>query len=85
MRARTRRVITTPGELPAFKEGQVVSVCVQGNPMPLAVGAAGMSSEQAQARTSGKLVEVHQVRAARGIAQQRPGQSSRRKGRPLGS
>jgi len=51
--------------LPAFQKGDLLAVCVKGNPAPLAVGTAGMSSADAVTKAAaglkGKLVEVLQV------------------------
>lgn len=58
--------VTTPGALPSFERGDLLSVSVPGNPAPLAVGFATMSSVQAAERVTGgagqgKLIEVAQV------------------------
>lgn len=50
-----------PEGLPSFKKGDLLAVCVHGNPAPLALGWAGMSSTDAVQRKGGKLVEVVQV------------------------
>lgn len=50
-----------PEGLPAFNKGDLISVCVHGNPAPCAVGIACMSSSDAMTRKAGKLVEVAQV------------------------
>jgi translation initiation factor 2D len=51
--------------LPSFSKGDLLAVCVRGNPAPLAVGTAGMSSAEATAKAAqglkGKLVEVLQA------------------------
>lgn len=52
--------------LPTFAKDDLVSVCVPGNPMPIAVGVALISSEEAKKRAQGsqvkgKLVEVIQA------------------------
>lgn len=49
--------------LPEFSKGHLVSVCVRGNPCPIAVGFAAMSSVQASSAVTakGKLVEVVQA------------------------
>ncbi|GAX73699.1 hypothetical protein CEUSTIGMA_g1151.t1 [Chlamydomonas eustigma] len=50
--------------LPEFSKGDLVSICVHGNPLPLAVGTAGMSSADARSKAvpgvKGKLVAVLQ-------------------------
>ncbi|KAJ9522745.1 hypothetical protein QJQ45_019848 [Haematococcus lacustris] len=54
-------VLIPPSGLPAFEREQLVSVSVPGNPCPLAVGQAVMSSQDALSRKAGKLVEVVQA------------------------
>ncbi|KAL6756369.1 putative Ligatin [Haematococcus lacustris] len=54
-------VLIPASGLPAFEREQLVSVCVPGNPCPLAVGQAVMSSQEALSRKAGKLVEVLQA------------------------
>lgn len=47
--------------LPQFAKEDLVSISVHGNPCPIAIGSALISSDDAPKRKGGKLIEVMQV------------------------